>query len=92
MTILLQRGASIITKQRSCALLQRGQSYYKVEQLIHSKVRQSLLHRGDMYYKKVRFITMWGRYYKLWHELIQNGAGNLLQSGSIVIAKWAGYY
>ena len=28
----------------------------------------------------------------LGQELLQSGAGNLLQSGSIVIAKWARYY
>ena len=58
-----------------------------------------------MYYKKACFITTWDRYYKLWHELIQNGAGNLLQRGQSLlqsgvgiikwgnfIAKWGNYY
>ena len=44
-----------------------------------------------MYYKKVCFITNWDRYYnKLRQELLQSGAGYLLQSGLIVIVKWVG--
>ena len=50
--ILLQRGASLITKHHSYALLQRGKRYYKVEQLILYKVGQSLLHREACIRKK----------------------------------------
>ena len=45
-----------------------------------------------MYYKKGSFITEWGKYYKLGQNLLESGVGNLLQSGSIVIAKWGRYY
>ena len=32
------------------------------------------------------------RYYKVGQELLQSWAGNLSQTGSIVIEKWARYY
>ena len=80
-------GASIITKQGSYALLQRGKRYYKVQQLIHYKMGQSLLHRGGGH----RFITNWSKYYKLGQELLQNWAGNSIHSASIVIAKYGRY-
>ena len=56
-----------------------------MELLIHYKVGQSLLHIGTYITKKSALLQ--NGIYKLWHELMQNGAGNLLQSWSIVIAK-----
>ena len=69
----------------------------KEQEILKSRAVNSLQSRviitqRHMYYKKDRFITKLGRYYKLGRELLQSGAGNLLQSGSIVIAKWGRYY
>ena len=81
--------------------------YFKVGQLRVITKRQEKLQSGtvnlwqsgtivitmrDVYYKKGSFIAKWGRYYKLGPELLESGLGNLLQSGSIVIAKWGRYY
>ena len=50
-----------------------------------------------MYYKKVRFATKWDRYYKLGQELLQSGAGNLLQREQsllqigVGITKWSSF-
>ena len=40
--------------------------------------------------KKGSFIAKWGR--QIGATAVQNGVANLLSSGSIVIAKWGGYY
>ena len=58
--ILLQNGASTIIKQGSFALLQRDKRHYKMGQLIHCKVGQSLLQWGHVL-KKDRFIAKWER-------------------------------
>ena len=54
-------------------------------------MEQSLLHRGTCitksppYYKVGQVLQIGARYMTKW-------AGNLLQSGSIFIAKWGRYY
>ena len=54
-------------------------------------MKQSLLHRGTCitksppYYKVGQVLQIGARYMTKW-------AGNLLQSGSIFIAKWGRYY
>ena len=90
--ILLQIGASIITKKAQLPIIKRGgKRYYKVEQLIHCKMEQSLLHRGTCirksppYNKVGQVLQIGARYMTKW-------AGNLLQNGSIFIAKWGRYY
>ena len=54
--------------------------------------REIIITQRGMYYKKGCFITKWDRNDKLGQELLQSGAGNLLQSGLIVIAKKDRYY
>ena len=51
-----------------------------------------IITQRGMYYRKGRFTTKLTRYYKLGQELPQSATGNLLQSGSIIIAKCGRYY
>ena len=66
--------------------------YYKVEQLIHCKMWQSLLHRGACITK-----SPWDRYYRLGQELWQSGqvifykVGQLLLQSGIGIIKWGNF-
>ena len=56
-----------------------GQFYYKVSQVLQSGESIITSRAGSCYCKVVQ-------------ELFQNGAGNLLQSGAMVIAKWVRCY
>ena len=69
-------------KKHRYALLQRGKRYYKVEQLIHYKLGQSLLNGGACITKKSALlpdgtgITYWGKtYYKIGQSLWQSEVG-----------------
>ena len=69
-------------KKHRYALLQRGKRYYKVEQLIHYKLGQSLLYGGACITKKSALlpdgtgITYWGKtYYKIGQSLWQSEVG-----------------
>ena len=53
--------------------------------------RAIVITMSDIYYKRGNFIAKWGRYYKLGPELLENGVGNVLLSGIIIIAKWGNY-
>ena len=66
-------------------LLQRGKDIIKWNSVNPLKCGAMIMKQRSIYYKNARFITKWDRYYKLGQELLQSGAGYLLQSGSIVI-------
>ena len=78
MEILLQRGASLITKHHSYALLQRGKRYYKVEQLIRKW--------GNHYYTEGHVLQKSPLYYKVGQSLLQCGVGTIKWGNFIV--KW----
>ena len=58
-----------------------------VEQSIHYKVGQLLIHRGACITKMAVLIQYGAGINKLGQELLQSGEVNLLQSGSFIIAK-----
>ena len=69
-------------------LLQRGKDIIKWNSVNPLKCGAMIMKQRSIYYRNACFITKWDRYYKLGQELLQSGAGYLLQSGSIVIVKW----
>ena len=52
---------------------------------------QSLLQRGALLQKCPAYYKV-GQVLQIMARVIQNGTGNLLESGPIVIAKWGRYY
>ena len=73
-------------------IITKGQDIFYRAAVIPLQSGAIIIPQRGMYYKRVRFITKWDRYYKLGQELLQSGAGNLSESGSIVIVKGDNYY
>ena len=81
-------------KQHSYALLQRGKRYYKVVQLIHDKLGQSLLKSGACITKKSALlqdgtgITNWAKTYYKKGQVIYYKMGQSLWQSEVGLIKW----